>query len=148
MIKNMLGYPIQNKYDLLGTRTAPVTLTANYSDNVSSPVLTKHMAEQTLFVDYTPADAGSYILIKLEASQDEMNVASPMWSQELFEAISGGTATDTPGERKIVGITGGVKQSAVLLIPPNFPQDRVSVKEVKAGANFGTASISTIVSGI
>lgn len=144
-------YPNQEDEFIIGTLGSPVTLTNLFADNISDPFEIVHYLQLTFCVDYTAgADgSGSYIEIKVEGSPDllDNDSVTPAYYQETASLTSGGTITHTAAVHKYTNATGGSTASFFFYVPPAFKILRVSIREVKAASDDGTATIRLIASG-
>ena len=137
-----LNYANQSLVYLLGDFGTPVTLTNNYVDNVSQTIDTNHFAEAAYYIEYvgTPGDT---LQMKFEYSPDD-SYELQHFAQELFDSVTGGVMTLTPGERIYVNING--TDRVRFFAPPADRFLKVSVKENAAGAH-GTLILRALLSG-
>lgn len=123
---------------LIGTATAPVTLTANYTDNTSRMAI-RFMPNVAITGTYTPG-AGStnaYLQMLIETSEDNVNwSARPIVSPTATENLIYTSAPDT--------IPGSKTTTASVAVPVSYQDTisaqfiRISVKEHSGGGSAGT----------
>lgn len=150
-----LLYPRQDPHVVLG----PTTLTASFTDNISVGVPLEKYAEDTVYIEYTPAVNGSSIQIKFEGTPvNEGNYPVPPtpttnpvfvtmpYFQETTSTVTAGLITHTAAVHTFVGATAGTKHTIYFYLPPAHIYGRFSMKETSAGA-FGDASVTLLKSG-
>lgn len=131
--------------DVIGTAAAPVTLTANYSDNVSAKFGTSNSVQNHLFVFYTRGQAGNSIQVIVKYAAPLSKVSnltlasnSPEWAQEVGAVYSGGTTTLQYNTYTFTATA--ATDAFPIEIPGGYRFMQVSVKETSGGA-FGTCNI-------
>lgn len=122
--------------NLIGTPSAPVTLTAAYSGNIVSFVA-GNLKVIILYVFYVPAQSSRTLYVQVEGSANNSN-----WAKKIIflETDTSGESTMLGHIAKLEGTTGGETYSARYVITVADPFVRIAVKESGA-ANFGTAFV-------
>ncbi len=146
-----LNYPNQEEIFLLGAINTPITLTTDYTDNVSDPLHVEHYAQLTFLIEYTAGDDGngSVLDIKVEGSPDLLSNDDvvPIYYQETVSLTGAGTITHYAAEHEITNATGGTTMNVFFYVPPAFKTIKVSAKETPAGSDAGTLILRLITSG-
>lgn len=138
---------------VIGTRETPVTLTANFEDNVSVPITFDFDSQQTLWLLYTPGSGGTgnQVEIKIEITRDEIdgNTEDDIWGQETlrqsdldtnqmtYTFVTHLSPAGTAGELMVVPITDPIHARGI----------RYSIREVGGNGSAGTAALRALISG-
>ena len=137
-----LTYYTQPVRYIIGSATADATLTGSYSGNQRS-FTAGGMSQLTLYISYTPAEAGRIMSIQVEGSPDRVTFF-PIASVQGITPVTGEAITGN--FIKTIVSTGASTVKRRLSYPVADLYLRVSVKE--DGANFGTINIINLISGV
>jgi hypothetical protein len=119
------------------------TLTASYV--ASDAIEVKNVDHVVLTGQYTTGSDGtaSSIQLKIEfANPLNGDPVSTDWVQETTSTLAPSVITDTPADHTQVGAVAATAYPIYIAVPINTKFFRVSRKETKAAAAFGTLSLN------
>ena len=146
-----LTYGLQKGEYVLGSADSDVTLTATYADNVHE-IDTEGLSYLTFYVTYTTGvgETDNDIDIKIDGAPDQSlpGEESVTFFQSTSSSTSSGVVTLSPQDYHFTGALAGTEYTFKFFVPVADKKIKVSIKETGVAANFGTAMIKTLKSGI
>ncbi len=142
-----LSYGLQTPLNLIGTPTAPVTLTTAFTGNRAT-FITSGVAMVSVFVQYTPQTSGNAINVKIEGcpitSNDTTNFGAQVFYPETSQTVATGVVTEVPVTHTFVS-SGTSAQQFKIQYPCSDQTVRISIDETVSGGTAGTGSVQILV---